>query len=212
MASNNSAVLYSYWRSTSSWRVRIVLAMKGVEYEYKPVNLLQGEQLRDDYAAINPLKEVPTLIINGNTISQSVAIMEYLEETHSNPPLLPSDPYHRAKVRQIVECVVSDIQPIQNLRVLKKVGEEKKSEWAKFWIDVGFQGLEKLLQSTSGKYCWGDTVTLADCVLVPQVYNALRFSVDMTQFPCISRINDELSKLDAFKRAHPSVQPDAVAS
>jgi len=201
-------VLYSYWRSSSSWRVRNVLSLKGIPYQYKAVNLLKDEQLSEEYATLNPSRTVPSLWIDGNLLSESVPIMEYLEETRKEPALLPSDPYRRAKVRQIVEMVCSDIQPLQNLRVLKRVGEEKKGEWGKFWIEDGFRALEKVLSASSSRYCVGEEITLADCVLVPQVYNANRFLVDMSLFPTISRIHNELMALDAFQRAHPDRQPD----
>jgi len=186
------------------------LSLKDIKYEYRAVNLLEDNQSKDEYSSMNPLKEIPTLLIDGHTLCESVAIMEYLEQTRPQPALLPADAFQRAKVRQVVETVVADIQPLQNLRVLKKVGEEKKMEWAQHWIDFGFQGLEKVLSKTAGKYCVGDDLTLADCVLVPQVYNALRFKVDMSKFPTISRLNAELSKLDSFVLAHPDSQPDFV--
>jgi len=209
METKNVVELYSYWRSSSAWRVRNVLQMKGIVYNYKAVNLLEGAQASEQYAHVNPMKAVPSITIDGHTFAESVAIMEYLEETRPNPPLLPKDSYQRALTRQLVEMVVSDMQPIQNMKVLTKIGEEKKAEWAKYWIDKGFEALEQQLKKTSGKYSLGDEVTLADCVLVPQVYNAIRWQVDMSKFPTISRVNEELSKLEAFKAAHPDVQPDA---
>ncbi|XP_077995663.1 maleylacetoacetate isomerase-like isoform X2 [Glandiceps talaboti] len=201
-------VLYSYFRSSCSWRVRTALALKGIEYETKGVNLLKSEQLSDNYSGANPMQQVPTLDIDGHKLTQSLAILEYLEETRPDPPLLPKDPAERAVTRQISETIASGIQPIQNLAVLKYVGDEKKAEWGRYWIDRGFQGLEKMLVNTAGKYCVGDQVTMADLCLVPQIYNANRFKVDMSQFPTISRINDALSQLDAFKTSHPSNQPD----
>jgi len=205
-----SVELYSYWRSSASWRVRLVLAIKGIQYEYKEVNLLQSAQLQENYSVVNPMKAVPTLKIDGHLLGQSVAIVEYLEETRPDPPLFPKDAYLRAKVRQIIETIASDIHPIQNLKVLKKVGEDKKAEWAKFWIEAGFDGLEKILKETAGKYCVGDTLTLADCFLIPQVYNSRRWSVDLSKYPTIVRLEEEISKLPAFKQAHADSQPDAV--
>jgi len=210
-------VLYSYWRSSSAWRVRNVLSIKGIKYEYKAVNLLEGNQKKDEYAKNNPMKHVPTLIVDGQSIGESVAIMEYLEETNPNPPLLPKDPIQRAKTRQIVEVIVGDIQPLQNLRTMQKVSsyvpaekvDETKSQWANYWITFGFEGIEKILSQTAGKYCVGDSITLADCVLVPQVYNAHRYKVDMAKFPIISRINSDLLQLESFKAAIPEVMPDA---
>jgi len=203
--------LYSYWRSSSSWRVRIALNIKRIKYTYKEVNLLNGDQLKDDFNTISPLKLVPVLSIDGHHLCESVAIMEYLDETRPEIPLLPKDPHKRATVRQITLMIVADIQPIQNLKVLKKVSDDqtKRTEWAKYWIENGLEGVEKTLVKSSGKYCVGDELTMADCVLVPQIYNAYRNGVDITKFPTITRINDELSKLNPFKEAHADVQPDA---
>ncbi|XP_070577370.1 maleylacetoacetate isomerase-like [Ptychodera flava] len=201
-------VLYSYFRSSCSWRVRIALALKGIEYETSAVNLLKGDQLGDQYSGTNPMQQVPTLDIDGVRLTQSLAILEYLEETRPDAPILPKDPAKRAVVRQVSEVIASGIQPIQNLSVLKYVGDEKKAEWGNYWIDKGFQSLEKILETTAGKYCVGDEVSMADLCIVPQVYNANRFKVDMSKFPIITRINDTLSKLDAFVQSHPSKQPD----
>mgnify|MGYP002803811340 CR=1 FL=1 len=204
-------ILYSYFRSSCSWRVRIALAIKGIDFEIKPVHLLKdgGQQFSDEYKKLNPISVLPTLIIDGHALTQSISILEYLEETRPEPPLLPhNDALKRATVRQIVFAIASDIQPIQNLGVLKKVGDDKKAEWGHYWIDRRFEGLEEMLKKTSGKYCVGDEITMADLCLVPQVFNANRFKVDMTKFPCISEINDRLLELDAFKVAHPFRQPD----
>ncbi|OWF50349.1 maleylacetoacetate isomerase 1 [Mizuhopecten yessoensis] len=154
------------------------------------------------------MQQVPALVMNESTMTQSVAMLEYLEEVHPEKPLLPVDPLERVKVREIVSVISGGIQPLQNLSVLKKIGDEGKMEWGKFWIDKGFQALEEILKRTAGKYCVGDTVTIADACLVPQVYNANRFKVDMEQFPIIARLNDELLKLDAFKESHPSKMDD----
>jgi maleylacetoacetate isomerase len=190
---NSSVILYSYWRSSCSWRVRLALAAKGIKYEYKPIDLLKGEQSASSYTEINPLKEIPSLLIDGHVLGQSVAILEYINETRPDFPLLPKDPAGRAKVRQIVESIAGDTQPIQNQRVLKKVaeiaGEEQKAVWAKHWIQNGFEGVERILAKSAGKYSYGDEFTLADCCLIPQVYNAYRFGVDMSQFPTILRVH-----------------------
>ena len=143
---------------------------------------------------------------------QSNAIMEFLEEMYPTVPLLPKDPIHRATVRSIVSMIACDIHPLQNLRVLIKIGEEGKMEWARHWIRLGFIALEKVLVSVSGLYCFGDSVTLADCCLIPQVYNALRFNIDMNEFPTIQRIYEQLQTLDAFKKSQPNSQPDAIHS
>ena len=201
-------VLYSYWRSSCSWRVRTALALKGIKYEYKAVHLVKNEQGDSDYAKLNPMKQVPTLIIDGLTLTQSVAIQEYLEETRpEGAKLLPQDAGERAIVRMLTEAINSGIQPIQNLPVLQYMGE-KKVEFAKHFITRGLRFFEKMLAIHSGKYCFKDAITMADTALVPQVYNAKRFNVDMSEFPIISRINEELLKHPAFIAAHPSQQPD----
>ncbi|XP_071548584.1 probable maleylacetoacetate isomerase 2 isoform X1 [Panulirus ornatus] len=200
-------VLYSYFRSSCSWRVRIVLAYKEVDYDYKPIHLLKQEQVSDEYKKLNPMGQVPALIINNNTMTQSISIMEYLEEAYPQKPMLPKDFFLRAKVREVCEVIGSGIQPLQNLSVLQSYGD-KKMERGHFYINNGFIALEQLLAGCAGKYSVGDEVTLADCCLVPQVYNANRFKVDMTQFPIITRVHEALVNLEAFKAAHPSNQPD----
>jgi len=208
---SSTPILYSYWRSSSAWRVRIALNLKGIKYEYKAVNLLNGEQKSEEYLKTNPLGLIPLLDIDGHKLAESLAILEYLEETRPTPhALLPKDPPHRAAVRQITQIIISDTQPLQNVSVLKKLSDDqdKKNEWAKYWIDHNFEALEKILAKTAGKYCVGDEITIADCVLVPQVYNAARFSVDMGKFPIIQRISDEASKHQAFQLAHANAQPD----
>eukprot|EP00123_Amoebidium_parasiticum_P012180 comp21177_c0_seq1/m.28713 comp21177_c0_seq1/g.28713 ORF comp21177_c0_seq1/g.28713 comp21177_c0_seq1/m.28713 type:complete len:213 (-) comp21177_c0_seq1:460-1098(-) len=205
-------VLYTYFRSSCSWRVRIVLNLKGVEYEPRPVNLLKGEQKGSEYfGPVSSMPMVPTLVVGEHHLCQSLAIMEYLEEVYPNVPTLPKDPFVRAKVREIVDIICVDTQPVQNLRILQYVGDDKKMEHAKYWITVSFEALEKLLEKTAGKYCVGDTVTMADVCLVPQVYNARRFNVDMSRFPTIARIDAELASIQAFKDAHPTAQPDCPA-
>jgi maleylacetoacetate isomerase len=172
---------------------------------------LKAEQTGPEYIKHNPLQMIPCLIDKGVSLVESVPIMEYLEEAYPNTHhLLPKDAIGRAKVRALTQAIVSDIQPIQNMRVLKKVSaeQEKKNEWAKYWIEEGFKGLEKMLETTAGKYCYGDEVTMADCVLVPQVYNAIRFGVDMKLFPIITRVNADLSQLEAFKKSDAANQPD----
>eukprot|EP00164_Ancoracysta_twista_P009382 GFYU01013874.1.p1 GENE.GFYU01013874.1~~GFYU01013874.1.p1 ORF type:complete len:228 (+),score=74.86 GFYU01013874.1:53-685(+) len=203
--------LYSYWRSSCSWRVRIALNFKGVSYEYLPVHLVKdgGEQLKDEYADKNPSKEVPLLVIDGNSITQSTAILEYLEETRPEKNLLPADPAARAKVRSLVQIINAGTQPIQNLKVLKYVGDDKKMEWAKYWIAEGLKAFEKALKDCHGTCCFGDSVTLADVMLPPQLYNARRFSVNLEELPLLVKIEEHLNTMQAFKDAHPDVQPDA---
>ncbi|XP_041467786.1 maleylacetoacetate isomerase-like [Lytechinus variegatus] len=201
-------VLHSYFRSSCSWRVRTALALKGIDYEYKAVNLLKSEQLSDAYRTINPLGQVPALEIDGVMMTQSLPIIEYLEETRPTCSLFPSDPIKRFMTRQVAEMINAGIQPLQNLSMIKFIGADRKMELGNTFITKGFEALEKTLENTSGKYCIGDEVTVADLFLAPQVYNALRFNVNMATFPIISRINDALAELDAFKVSHPSKQPD----
>jgi len=204
--------LYSYWRSSCSWRVRTALALKNISYEYIPVHLLRGggEQLKPEYAKLNPMKQVPTLLINGLVLTESLAIIEYLDEVFPTPSLLPpfGQPAQRAKVREL-SFIISSIQSLANLKVSKRVGEEQKLSWMQHWIREGFQSLEAVLSQSAGKYSVGDEVTVADLCLVPQVYNARRFNVDLTPYPTIVRVDANLNQLPAFKASHPDRTPDA---
>ncbi|RIB00789.1 glutathione S-transferase [Gigaspora rosea] len=208
--SSEKPVLHSFYMSSCSWRVRTCLNWKGIDYEYCPVNVLEGSQNKEEYSEINPYKFVPTLKIDGVVLNQSVAILEYLEETRPEKSLLPKDPYKRALVRSLVQAIAGDIQPLQNLRPLQYIESTggNKIEWAVYCITQGFEGVEKQLAKTSGKYCVGDEVTLADLCLLPQVYNANWFGIEMAKFPLIKRIANDLSELDAFKKAHPQNQID----
>ncbi|XP_076821961.1 putative maleylacetoacetate isomerase 2 [Clavelina lepadiformis] len=202
--------LYSYWRSSCSWRVRVCLALKKQEYEYIPIHLVKdgGEQRKESFRNVNPMAQVPTFVHGDVIISQSMAIMDYIDNKFEGYSLLPKDLALRAKVKEICEIICSGIQPIQNLSVLQKIGEANKMEWAHHWIQSGFDSLEKVLQKSSGKYCVGDDITMADACLVPQVYNANRFKVDMSKYPNISRIEKSLAEQPAFIKAHPDNQPD----
>lgn len=217
--------LYSYFRSSASYRVRIALQHKSVAYDYVPVHLLAdgGQQFTASYRSLNPMSELPSLVVRGAdgaevALAQSVAILEYLEETVPEPALLPRDPVARARVRQLVESVNSSIQPVQNLKVLKKLGadfgldRDGQAGWARYWIERGFTGLEALLARVAGAHAFGDAVTLADVVLVPQVYNARRFGCDMAPFPEIARVAAAAEALPAFRTAHPDAQPDTPAA
>ncbi len=212
--------LYAYWRSSSTYRVRIVLEHKQVSYQVKPVHLLNngGEQNQPEFRALNPMGQIPLLEIEeaGQIVhlAQSVAICEYLEERFSEPSLLPQDSLQRARMRQIVEVINSGIQPVQNLRVLQAIDAlgGSKLEWGKEAIERGFVALEALLKQTAGTYCVGDSLSLADAFLVPQIYNARRFKVDLEPFKEISRVEAECLKVPAFQKAHPDQQPDAQLS
>lgn len=209
LAGKEKPVLYSYFQSSCCWRVRIALALKKVDYVYKTVHIEEdwGEQFSEEFRELNPCQEVPVFIEKGNVLTHSVAIIEYLEETRPYPPLLPSDPVARAVVRGIADQITSGVQPLQNDRVLARVGDGKQ-KWAKYWIERAFAALEVQLQSTSGTCCLGDSITIADLCLVPQVFRACLFNVDMSSYPTISRINSLLSKHEDFEISHPYQQPD----
>ena len=201
-----SLKLYSYAKSSCSWRVRICLALKGIQYEYMPVDLLKDGQHLDEFLSINPLGQVPTLVDNDFCLTQSIAIMEYINDKYSDvgPPLLPKDPHERAQVRQITEIIGSNIQPLQNLSTLKKVGALRKREWAEYWINIGFDALEVTLSQTAGDYCVGDDVTMADACLVPQCRNASqRYRIPLSKYPNICRINDKLLQHSAVISSSP---------
>uniref|UniRef100_A0A667XY37 Maleylacetoacetate isomerase n=2 Tax=Myripristis murdjan TaxID=586833 RepID=A0A667XY37_9TELE len=212
MTKHDGPVLHGYFRSSCSWRVRIAFALKGIEYDQVPVNLIKdgGQQLTDKFKTLNPMQQVPAVEIDGITISQSLAVIQYIEETRPGPRLLPTDPKKRAQVRMICDLIASGIQPLQNLYVIQKIGAEKV-QWAQHFIERGFQALEPILKETAGKYCVGDEISMADICLVPQVYNAERFKVDVGKYPTIKRLNQTLIEIEAFKVSHPSCQPDTPA-
>ncbi|XP_053698506.1 probable maleylacetoacetate isomerase 2 [Sabethes cyaneus] len=204
-------ILYSFWRSSCTWRVRNALNLKGISYDLKTVDLYKsggGEQHNDEYRQLNPMQQVPALQIDGNILIESMAILHYLEETRPENPLLPQDKLQRAKVREICEVITSGIQPFQNSSTFDYIGREKALEWAQYWIARGFRAVEKLLAASAGKYCVGDQITLADCCLVPQVFNARLYKVDLTPYVTITRIGRELAEHPAFKAAHPYNQVD----
>lgn len=210
-------VLYSYFRSSASYRVRIGLALKGIDYEYRAVHLVEdgGAQYKPAYEAVNPMHEVPSLLIDGRVLSQSLPILEYLDETRPEPPLLPADAFSRAKARQLAECVNASIQPLQNLRVLRKLeadfgaAEETRRAWVAHFIHSGFRGIEAILRETSGDFAVGDAVSIADICLVPQVVGAARFGVTLDGYPTLAAVTTRAASLPAFEAAHPSRQPDA---
>ncbi len=211
--------LYTYFRSSAAYRVRIALNLKGLDYEAVPVHLLRegGQHLMDNYLTINPSALVPALQDDRMTLTQSMAIIEYLDELHPMVPLLPRDAVGRARVRELAQIIACDIHPVNNLRVLKYLvkqlglSEEAKTDWYRHWVIEGLRSLEAHLARNlgTGRFCHGDTPTIADCFLVPQVFNAQRFDIDVDAYPTIARINALCVDLPAFKAAHPSQQPDA---
>ncbi|WP_437275727.1 maleylacetoacetate isomerase [Sorangium sp. So ce375] len=212
--------LYGYWRSSCSWRVRIALAHKGAPHAYRPVNLLRdgGEQLRDDYRTKNPMAQVPLLEFEQGgavrRVSQSVAIIELLEDLFPAPPLLPADPYLRAKARQLAEMINSGTQPMQNTATLKCVRDElggDEKAFARRFIASGLAAFQAAASELSGRFCVGDQVTVADVFLVPQLYNARRYEVDLAPLSTLTRIEAACMELPAFQAAHADRQVDAVA-
>jgi len=212
----DSLILYNYYRSSTSYRVRIALHLKKLPFEYKAVHLLNngGEQFSESYLQLNPQAEVPTLIHNGQIIGQSMAIIEYMDEVFQDAPLFPSDTYKKAQVRQFCENINSFIHPVCNLKVLKKLehdcgyDQNQKEAWIQHWVSIGFRTLERTLNQTSGQYCFQDQLTTADLFLVPMIYSAKRFKVDIAPYPTLNKINMNLEKLSAFQLSHPSRQPD----
>ena len=214
--------LYSYFRSSASYRVRIALNLKGLAYDTVPVHLLKkgGEQFSDEYRQLNPTALIPTLVDDtlqhAAVITQSLAIIEYLDEAYPTPSLLPASPIDRAYVRSIGLSIACEIHPLNNLRVLRylknelKVDEEEKDAWYRHWCEQGLIAVETVLEQSGqvGKFCYGDSATLADCLLIPQVFNAQRFNCDLTKIPNIMRINDHCNTLDAFIKAAPDKQLD----
>ena len=207
--------LYSAWRASAPYRVRIGLHLKGLEYECIPVDLAGSEQHKAPYRAVNPQRLTPTLEADGATLTQSLAILEWLDETHPEPPLLPATPLDRAQVRAMAEIVACDIHPINNLRVLRAldamgVEAQPVQTWARRWIIDGFNVLEKMIAKHGGGWSFGDSPTLADCCLIPQIYNSERFGVDLAPYPAIRAVCEHAAQHPAFIAAHPNKQPDAV--
>jgi maleylacetoacetate isomerase len=206
--------LYTYFRSSAAYRVRIALNLKGVPYESAPVNLLKGEQREEVYATINPQGRLPSLDIGGMVLIQSPAILEYLNEVYPEPPLLPADPVSRAKVRAVAAIVGCDIHPLNNLGPLGylkgTLGHDQAAAdaWYAHWVREGFDAIEALIEP--GPYCFGSSVTLADLYLVPQVFNARRFNVPLDAYPKIVAVDEACAELRAFLDAAPASQPDAA--
>ena len=211
--------LYTYWRSSAAYRVRIGLNLKGLAHELVPVHLVRdgGQQHASGYAALNPQQLVPTLRHGEVVLTQSMAILEYLEEVFPQAPLLPATAQGRARVRALAQAVACDIHPLNNLRVMQyferewEVAQPRRDEWMRHWMREGFAALETMLASSpeTGRYCHGDAPGLADCCLVPQLYNAHRFGVDLAPYPTLARIELACLALPAFDDARPENQPDA---
>jgi maleylacetoacetate isomerase len=207
--------LYNYFRSSASYRVRIALALKGLDYDYKPVHLRKSEQFQESYAAVSASRLVPLLHDGEHALTQSLAIIEYLDETHPQPPLLPANAVERARVRALALDIACEIHPLNNLRVLRylvhdlKLSEDDKDRWYRHWVETGLEVVERQLAAQPTTYCHGDTPTLADCVLVPQIFNARRLDCRTEHVPHVMRVFDACMRLDAFERTRPESCPDA---
>jgi maleylacetoacetate isomerase len=216
---SSELTLYSYWRSSASYRVRMALNLKDLSYSIRPVHLVRdgGEQLAPDYARLNPQRLVPTLVDGPSVLTQSMAILEYLDERHPDPPLLPADSAARARVRALANAIASDLHPLNNLRVLKYlvgelgIGEDAKLQWYRHWTESGLAAVEAMLADSreTGRFCHGDRPTIADCCLLPQVYNAHRYQCDIAALDSVRRICAELEALEPVRQAAPENQPDA---
>ena len=210
----DNATLHGFFRSSASYRVRIALNLKGVAYEAAPVNLLEGEQKEADYRRLNPQGLIPTLVVDGRPLTQSIAIIAWLEGAYPEPRLLPADPLDAAHVRAMALTIACDIHPLNNVRVLKRlshmeIDQAARDDWYRHWIEEGFSALEALAAPSSGKFLFGDLPSMADVCLVPQMFNARRFNTDLTPFPTLTGISAHLESLPAFAAARPEVQPDA---
>lgn len=209
--------LYGYWRSSASYRVRIALALKGLSVEHSAVNLAKSEQFEDEHSARNVQALVPVLEVGANRFSQSVAIIEYLEDTHPEPALLPLNPAERARVRAAANILAADTAPIQNLRILKRLksqfgaDDQNVTQWVQDWIASGLESLERMVQEQRGlqPYLFGPVPGYAECFLVPQLYNARRFELDITQYPALHDVDRKCNELAEFQSAHPDNQHDA---
>jgi maleylacetoacetate isomerase len=209
--------LYNYFRSSASYRVRIALALKGLDYDYQAVHLVRNEQFNESYAAVSAARLVPLLQDGDAVLSQSLAICEYLDETHPEPPLLPRDALGRARVRALAYDVACEIHPLNNLRVLRylvhdlKVSEEDKNRWYRHWVETGLEAVERALADRrTGRFCHGDAPTLADITLVPQIFNAQRLDCRLDHVPTVMRIFEACMALPAFDGTQPSKCPDAA--
>ena len=209
-------ILHNYFRSSASYRVRIALELKGLAYEYIAVHIARGDHKKEPYAALSADQLVPMLEVDGEKLSQSMAIIEYLDEKYPATALLPADAIGRAKVRAMAQSIACEIHPVNNLRILKylvrdlQADDEAKNAWYRHWCSEGLQAFEKqLAQMPPSIYCYGDTPTLADCCLAPQIFNAQRFNVDLTGLPRTMAAYEACMALPAFRKAQPSACPDA---
>lgn len=208
--------LYNYYRSSASYRARIALNLKGMKYEYIPVHLLKdgGEQLKPEYLALNPMGQVPCLEHNGHLISQTMAIMMYLDDIKPTPRLFPQDAFEKAKVIEICELINSGIQPLQNTGVISELAKqfnaspEQKAAWSQHWISKGLGALERILEKSSGKFAVGDEPGAADCFIIPQMFASRRFGADVNGFKNLLKVEKNASELAAFKEAEPAKQID----
>ena len=207
--------LYNYFRSSASYRVRIALALKGQAYDYIPVHLVKQEHLAESYAAVSASRLVPLLRDGDHRLTQSLAILEYLDETHPQPPLLPADAAGRARVRALALDIACEIHPLTNLRVLRylthdlKLSEDDKHRWYRHWVEPGLEVVERQLAAQPATYCHGEVPTLADCTLVPQIFNARRFDCRLDHVPNVMRVFEACMRLEAFSATQPSACPDA---
>lgn len=208
--------LFNYFRSSASYRVRIGLALKGLEYDYRSVHLQKNEQTAESYAAVSASRLVPLLKDGDHVLTQSLAILEYLDETHPEPPLLPRDPLGRARVRALALDIACEIHPLNNLRVLKylvgplKVSEDDKNRWYRHWVETGLEVVERQLAAQPARFCHGETPTVADICLVPQIFNAQRFECRTDHVPNVMRVFEACMALDAFEQTRPENCPDAT--
>ena len=209
-------VLYNYFRSSTSYRTRIALYFKGVSFEYRPIHLLNngGEQHTVDYQKLNPAREVPTLVHNGHAIGQSMAIFIYLEALLPSPALFPTDPLSKAQVMQICEIVNSGLHPLTNLKVLQHLTnsyqftEEAKNNWISYWMKQGLTSLNQLVEKTKGRFAFADKLTAADMFVIPHLFTARRYNVDLQPYTALLDVEKNCVDLDCFKKSHPMVQPD----
>jgi maleylacetoacetate isomerase/maleylpyruvate isomerase len=207
--------LFNYFRSSASYRVRIALALKGLDYDYRAVHLQKNEHTAPDFAAMSAARLVPVLQDGEHRLTQSLAIIEYLDEMHPQPPLLPADALGRARVRAIAMDIACEIHPLNNLRVLRylvqsmKVAEDDKNRWYRHWVETGLEVVERHLAAEPSAFCHGDAPTLADCVLVPQIFNAQRFECRLDHVPNVMRVFERCMAMEAFDKTRPEACPDA---